>query len=143
MSVTIHILRPGDEAMLANVAPDVFDDEVNPLWAAEFVADPRHHMAVALDGTLVVGMASGVHYLHPDKPNELFVNEVGVAPTHHRQGIARRLLEALFAEGRALGCAEAWVATDVSNATARALYSSTGGQESPEPFIMCTFALNA
>jgi aminoglycoside 6'-N-acetyltransferase I len=143
MSITIHVLRPGDEAMLGDVAPDVFDDEVNPLWAAEFAADPRHHMVVALDGARVVGMASGVHYLHPDKPNELFVNEVGVAPTHHRRGIARRLLDALFAEGRAAGCSQAWVATDVSNAKARALYSSTGGQESPEPFIMYTFDLNA
>ena len=141
MSVTVHVLRPGDAAMLDNVAAEVFDDEVNPRWAAEFVADPRHHMAVALDGTPVVGMASGVHYLHPDKPNELFVNEVGVAPTHHRQGIARRLLEALFAEGRAAGCATAWVGTDVSNATARALYSTAGGEEAPEPFIMYTFPL--
>jgi aminoglycoside 6'-N-acetyltransferase I len=141
MSIAIHVLGPGDAAMLGNVADGVFDEPVDPRLAADFVADPRHHMVVALDGERVVGMASGVHYFHPDKPNELFVNEVGVAPTHLRQGIARRLLEALFAEGRAAGCAEAWVGTDLSNAPARALYAAAGGEEAPEPFILYSFNL--
>ena len=58
-------------------------------WTAEFLADSRHHLAVAVDEGRVVGMASAVHYVHPDKPPELWINEVGVAPTHRGLGIGR------------------------------------------------------
>lgn len=64
---TIRILGPADAAVLDRVAPQVFDNAVDPRRAAEFLADPRHHLAVALDADVVVGMASGVHYVHPDK----------------------------------------------------------------------------
>ncbi len=66
-------------------------------------------------------MASAVHYVHLDKVPELWINEVGVAPSHQRQGIGRRLLEALLQHGRALGCAETWVLTEEENAPTRQL----------------------
>jgi GNAT superfamily N-acetyltransferase len=141
LTYTIRILGPGDAAVLDRVAPDVFDHDVDARWTAEFFADPRHHLAVALDRETVVGMASGVHYVHPDKPPELFVNEVGVAPTHQGQGVGRLLMEALLARGRDLGCREAWVLTDYTNAAARRLYASVGGVDAPEPTLMVTFHL--
>jgi GNAT superfamily N-acetyltransferase len=138
---TIRILGREDAPVLDRVAPDVFDDPVDPLSTAEFLADPRHHLAVALDGALVVGMASAVHYVHPDRPPELWINEVAVAPTHRNRGIGRRLLGALFERGRALGCRQAWVATGTGNAAARRLYASAGGVEAAEPFVMVEFEL--
>jgi aminoglycoside 6'-N-acetyltransferase I len=60
---------------------------------AEFLRDERHHLAVAIEDETVVGFASGVHYVHPDKPAELWINEVGVAPSHHRRGIGKPLLQ--------------------------------------------------
>jgi aminoglycoside 6'-N-acetyltransferase I len=111
------------------VAEDVFDNPVSPALAAEFLADPRHHLAVALDGETVVGMASALHYIHPDKPADLWINEVGVAPSHHRLGLGRRLVAALLARGRELGCHQAWVLTDEENAAARRLYAAAGGEE--------------
>lgn len=137
----IRLLGPDDASVLDRVAPDVFDDAIDPRRTAEFLADPRHHLAVALLGDQVVGMASAVHYVHPDKPPELWVNEVGVAPPHRRQGLGKRLLEALFAHGRALGCTEAWVGTEESNAAARRLYAAVGGHE--EPMVYVTFRLAA
>lgn len=137
--ITIRILGSEDAAVLDHVAADVFDNEIDARWTAEFLADPRHHLAVALDGEVVVGMASGVHYVHPDKPPELWVNEVGVAPTHHRQGIGRRLMEALFAHARELGCREAWLGTEEDNTAARRLYASVGGKE--EPMVVISFRL--
>src|SRR6516165_10697843 len=101
MPPRIHILEPGDASVLDHVSPGVFENPIDPRWTAEFLADSRHHLAVAIDGNQVVGMASAVHYVHPDKPPELWINEVGVAPTHRAQGIGRRLLEALFERGRA------------------------------------------
>ena len=141
--VTIRILGQGDGAVLQNVAADVFDYPVDARWSAEFLADPRHHLAVAIDDESgqVVGMASGIHYVHPDKPPELWVDEVAVSPTHQRRGVGRRMLAALLAHGRAVGCREAWVLTSYSNAAARRMYAAAGGMEEREAPLMITFAL--
>jgi aminoglycoside 6'-N-acetyltransferase I len=127
--VEVRILNAGEEAILAITAPGVFDNDVDPKLAREFLADPHHHIAVALDNGVVVGFASAVDYIHPDKPRELWVNEVGTAPTHQGQGIAKRVMAALLAHGKALGCTVAWVLTDKDNTAARALYRSAGGSE--------------
>lgn len=141
MSIEIRRLGPGDEAVLSRVNPGVFDHEVEAALAAEFLADRRHHLLVAIDGGSVVGFASGVHYVHPDKPAELWINEVGVAPSHQRQGLGKRLLEALFARGRELGCREAWVLTSPANGPAVRLYESVGGVDLADPPVMFTFRL--
>ncbi len=139
----VKLLGPGDAGVLERVAPGVFDHDVDPNLAAEFVADPRHHLAVALDGGQVVGMASALHYVHPDKAPELWINEVGVAESHWRRGIGRRLLDALLARGRELGCGQAWVATDEGNTAARRLYASAGGAEEAALIYTITIAEDA
>ncbi len=141
MDVTLRLLGPGDLAVLDRVAPDVFDGPVDVRWAQRFFADARHHLVVALDGDVVVGMASAVDYVHPDKAPQLWINEVGVAPTHRRCGIGRRLVDALLAHGRALGCTEAWLGTEEDNVAARRLYERAGGAS--EPFVLYSFALDA
>jgi aminoglycoside 6'-N-acetyltransferase I len=138
-TISVRMLNAGDASVLDRIAPDVFDHAVDPRWTAEFLADQRHHLAVAIDDGVVVGMASAVHYVHPDKPPELWVNEVGVAPTHRGRRIGRRLLEALFTRGRELGCREAWLGTETDNIAARRLYSAVGGVE--EPMVYVTFQL--
>jgi hypothetical protein len=52
--------------VLMNVAAEVFDNPINPALANEFLEDPRHHIAIAIDDGLVVGFGSGVDYIHPD-----------------------------------------------------------------------------
>jgi ribosomal protein S18 acetylase RimI-like enzyme len=143
VAVEIRVLGPEDDLVLTRVAPDVFDQPINPVWAGEFLRDPRLHLAVALDRGTVVGFASGVHYLHPDKPPELFINEVGVAPTHHRQGLGQRVLQALLERGRSLGCSQAWVLTSRSNTAAKRLSASLGGSDaSEEDQVMFEFPLD-
>ena len=139
VGVSIRVLGPSDADVLNDVAPDVFDQAVDPRWSAAFFADPRHHLAVALIGAQVVGMASAVHYVHPDKPPELWINEVGVSLLHRRQGIGKRLMAALLAHGRTLGCTEAWLGTEPDNVAARRLYAAAGGSE--EPMVYVTFKL--
>ena len=136
---TIRMLGAGEAAVLDHVAADVFDNAIDPRWRAEFFADPRHHLAVAIDDGQVVGFASGMHYVHPDKPPELFIDEVGVAPTHQGRGIARQLMETLLDHGRALGCVTAWVGTEHDNTAANRLYASVGGV--PEEFVLYEFDL--
>jgi GNAT superfamily N-acetyltransferase len=140
-SVQIKRLEPHDAAVLQHVAPGVFDGPIHPRWSAEFLADPRHHLVVALDDGEVVGMASGVHYVHPDKAPELFVNEVGVAPTHQGQGVGRRMLGVLLAHASTLGCRAAWVLTDAPNPPAERLYEGAGGVAAPAGGKMYTFDL--
>jgi aminoglycoside 6'-N-acetyltransferase I len=129
MPIETRILRSGDEPVLTNVAGQVFDNPIDPDLTKEFLSDARHHIAVAIDDGLVVAFASAVHYVHPDKPPQLWINEVAVAPTHRRQGLGKAVLRALFEVGRTHRCTEAWVLTDRLNIAAMALYSSVGGTE--------------
>lgn len=128
-----------DAHLLANIADAVFDDVIEASWCDEFFADPRHHLAAAFDGSMVIGMASGVHYLHPDKPPEMFVNEAGVALAYQNLGVGRRLLTALLAHAASLGCESAWVLTDESNAAARRMYAAAGGVELRDRPVMIEF----
>lgn len=131
----------GDDAIFNDVAPGVFDNWCDPILVAEFIADPRHHLAVAIDGGQLVGFASGLHYVHPDKPSEMWINEVGVAPSHQGRDLGKTLLGTLVRHAEELGCREAWVLTDRSNARAMRLYTSTGGG-APREQVMFTFFLD-
>jgi ribosomal protein S18 acetylase RimI-like enzyme len=141
MSAEVRVLGPADaDLLLSRVAEGVFDHEVDAKLAAEFLSDPRHSLCVAIDDGVVVGMASGVRYVHPDKPSELWINEVGVAPSHQRRGLAKAILSELLAHARREGCHEAWVLTDDDNAAARALYAAAGGDDGSSQ-RMITFRL--
>jgi ribosomal protein S18 acetylase RimI-like enzyme len=139
----LRILRSGDQAVLGNVAPGVFDNALDPRLVAEFLGDDRHHLAVAIAQGQVIGFASGVHYVHPDKPPELWINEVGVAPSHQRRGVGQAVVRALLEHGECLGCREAWVLTERSNHAAMRLYASAGGHEDPVDQVLFTFFLNS
>ena len=135
----VRVLGTDEAHVLDRVADGVFDDPVDPRWCAEFFADSRHHIAAAIDDDVVVGMATGVHYVHPDSPPELWINEVGVAPTHERRGLGRRLVATLVDHGMSLGCREAWVLTSPTNEPARRMYRAAGLLERDEPSLMFTF----
>lgn len=143
MAIEIRLLSAADEATLADVVPGVFDNPVQPRLAAEFLTDPRHHIVVAIEGDQVIGFASAVHYVHPDKSPELWVNEVSVAPSHRRGGLGKRMLHALFDVGCAIGCSQAWVLTDRSNAAATRLYRALGGVAAPGEVVMFEFHFEA
>jgi aminoglycoside 6'-N-acetyltransferase I len=141
MTLEFRILNAGDAAVLDRVADNLFDGAIQPQLAQEFLGDSRHHLAVAIDEGIVVGFVSGVHYVHPDKPAELWINEVAVAPTHLRRGVAQSLLRLLFDACRALGCGQAWVLTDRDNTAAMRLYASLGGDPGTREHVMFDFRL--
>jgi len=140
-SLAVKLLQPDEVELFENIASDVFDKEVNMPLVREFLADSRHHIAVALDDNLMVGIASAVHYVHPDKPAQLFINEIAVSAVYRQRGIGSQLLNLLLSRGRELGCTEAWVATAPENTAAQALYERVGGQQNPVPAVMYTFRL--
>jgi aminoglycoside 6'-N-acetyltransferase I len=134
-----RLLGPEDSELLERVEDGVFDRQVQPELTRQFLSDPRHHIAVAIDGTMIVGSVSAVNTIHPDKPDELWIKEIAVAGPYRRRGIAKMLLQLLLELGRELGCKEAWVLTAASNVSANRLYSSLGGV--PEKQIMYSFEL--
>ncbi len=170
MSIDVRLLTPADLAVLSHVAEDVFDDPINKRSAKAFLEDPHHMLVVAilrdaqplhpegerserLEGRrdwapqdeagkgLVVGFASGVKTLHPDKEiPELFINELGVAPQYQRRGIATAIMKTLFAEAKKARCRIGWVPVDVDNDVALAFYKAIGGKP-PERQIHIDFDL--
>ena len=137
--LTTKVLSSSDLLLLMNVAGDVFDYAVDEKLAKEFLEDPRHHIVVALSDGVIIGFASAVHYIHRDKPAELWINEVGVAPAHQGKGVAKAIMTELLRLGHRLGCVNAWVLTDKNNTAANGLYKSVGGRISEEETVMYEF----
>ena len=139
--VDVLLLGATDAAVLDRVAPDVFDNPISDELRAEFLGDPRHHLVVARCDGVVVGMASAFHYVHPDKAPQLFIIEVGVAESHRRRGIARRMIERLIQLASELDCTEAWVLTEADNVAANALYRAAGADVPAASSLMHTIPI--
>lgn len=139
MTIEIRLLTQGDEPMLEHVADDVFDNPVETKWTQQFFAQSNHHIVVAIDDGVVVGMTTAVDYVHPDKPPQLWINEVGVATSHRGRGIAKQMVARMLDLGRELECTEAWLGAEETNEPARRVYTATGGVA--EPFILYSFPL--
>jgi aminoglycoside 6'-N-acetyltransferase I len=134
--IEIRQLIAGDHASLARVAEDVFDFPVREDLTRKYLANESNVLVVALDDDLVVGMCSGMFQVHPDKEEELWINELGVSPEYQRQGIATRLLKAFEKIAHDRGCRGIWVLTEPTNLPANALYSSMAGWNEPETSVL-------
>lgn len=139
--ITIRILSDADLPILLNPAEDLFDYPVNENLAREFLQDPHHHMVGAIQGQALVGFVSAVDYVHPDKPRELWINEVSVASAYHQQGIGKAMMREMLQLGEKLDCQNAWVLTDRSNTPANRLYLSAGGALAEGDTVMYEFEL--
>ncbi|KQZ28272.1 GNAT family N-acetyltransferase [Duganella sp. Root1480D1] len=142
-SITIVLVEEHNADLLANVSQGVFDNEVDPDLTTQYLRDPRNLLVVAVHENQVVGMASGLLYLHPDKPLQLFINEVGVSERYHRLGVGRRLIARLLQCAEGQGCTEAWVTTEEENTAARALYVSSAGKEELDRPCVYTWRLDS
>lgn len=143
MALEIKILGQGDERAFERVALGVFDERVDPQLVRDFLADPRHHIAAAIEDGELIGFVSALDYIHPDKPRELWINEVGVAHAHRRRGIAKHALDAMLKHAQKLGCREAWVLTDRDNIAGMRLYASAEGIERRPDAVMFNFPLTS
>ena len=128
-TITIHRLGPADANLLDTVADGVFDNAIDADQADRFLADECHEMVVAVSGRQVVGMASSVVLLHPDKQPQMFINEVGTADAWLRRGIGRKLVDAILGIAAEKSCEYVWLATEAENIPARSLYRRMGGRE--------------
>lgn len=141
-AIQIRRLLPGDEPLLGSVAPDVFDGPIDPVRLKACLAQSGHLLFVAFDDGRDVAQAAGMIHHHADRSPELYVDNVGVSLAWQRRGIANRLMDALFAAGRAAGCEEAWLGTESDNLPARALYDRRREPVGPvETFVMYGYDL--
>jgi ribosomal protein S18 acetylase RimI-like enzyme len=139
MEISYKMADLSDLEALLEVSDELFDFPVQKGLTEEFLQDLRHHLAIALDGPAIVGMASAVNYIHPDKEAQLFINEVGVIDAYQQKGIGKQLVRFICNHGRSLGCKEAWVMTETGNKPARKCYLGAEGREDEDPFVMYTF----
>ena len=112
--------------LLDDIADGVFDQPPTEAFLTSYCADPAQALFVAVRGGQVVGQLKSVLHRHPEKPANLFIEELGTAHDQRRQGIAGELVAAALAHADALGCAELWLATEPENLAANALYRKLG-----------------
>jgi ribosomal protein S18 acetylase RimI-like enzyme len=129
-AVTYHRLDDDNAHLLQGA--DVFDNAVDADQLANFLEDAGHELVFARQGETVIGFASGVVLLHPDKQPAFFINEVDVVPDFQRQGIGKALCERLMELARTRGCKGIWLATEGANHPAQALYKSLEGRETKD-----------
>jgi ribosomal protein S18 acetylase RimI-like enzyme len=135
MDWTIRQAGPADAAAI--LAADVFDGPAIAAATRHFLGpgtapDPRTLLFLAEVAGRIEGFVSAILTDHPDKPRALYLIELGVNEGFRRQGIARALIVAARAAGRARGATETWVLTEGDNSDARALYRAAGGTETPD-----------
>lgn len=132
----IHALRPGDDAAVV-AAQHLFDGPAEAAATARFLADPGHHLLVALDAAgRPAGFVSGVEVTHPDKGTELLLYELGVDEAARRRGIGSALVDALAALARERGCVGMFVLVDDDNEPALATYRRAGGRVASQPVMI-------
>jgi len=128
---TVRIERVVDEAAV-EAGAELFDEPPDAAATEQFLSAAGHHLLFAYDDddddAAVVGMISGVETTHPDKGTEMFLYELGVAPSARKRGIATELVRALAALAKHRGCYGMWVAVDMDNAAALT-YRRAGAQE--------------
>jgi ribosomal protein S18 acetylase RimI-like enzyme len=108
--------------LLDRVAVDVFDEPILLERLFTYLENSANLLIVAVTDGVVIGQVAAVLHRHPDRPTDLYIDNLGVTPEYQRQAIATRLIKEIVTCGKMFGCEEVWLATEIDNTAARALY---------------------
>jgi GNAT superfamily N-acetyltransferase len=154
--LSIRRLEPGDGGVLRRLATDLgaFEgggsgaDSATPrdpaaldaATARRLLAEPNLHLLVAFQGDDPVGFLVAHELPRPfGDPARVFVREVRVRAERRREGIGRRLLEALLAIGRERGAGRPFALADAGDHEALAFYRAAGGRRSRRDVVVIRF----
>ncbi|HSN30851.1 MAG TPA: GNAT family N-acetyltransferase, partial [Kofleriaceae bacterium] len=103
--------------------PSVADDLTRTTWSRLLdPAEPMHVLLAEHEGT-VVGLAHFIfHRTTTAITNTCYLQDLFTAPEQRGRGIARALIEAVYARAAAAGAKRVYWQTHESNATAQRLY---------------------
>lgn len=99
------------------------EETTGSTWAR--ILDPEHRMAcrIAFAGPRAVGFAIHHHHCSSWVPgDDLYLEDLYVAPEARGRGVGRALIEDLIAIGRERGLHRLYWNTEIDNAPARQLY---------------------
>jgi GNAT superfamily N-acetyltransferase len=106
----------------ATALPPVVNDTT---WARILDAsEPMHGFVAEQDGVLVGLTHVILHHSTSQVPPNCYLQDLFVAPSARGQGVARRLIEAVYDFARSAGLPRVYWQTHETNATARALYDT-------------------
>jgi len=122
IDLSTHWISWENTHLLKRVAPGTLDHAIGHERLKVYLSNPANWMGVAIHEGQVVGMVMAVIHTHPDKPTELFLDEIGTGDDWRRKGIARRLMKEVFDRADEEGIDEIWLGTEIDNMPARMLY---------------------
>jgi GNAT superfamily N-acetyltransferase len=128
----IRAIDPGDRAQwavlwqgylafygVADMAPEITERS----WARFFNAAEPVHAMVAQDGAQLLGLVHYIFHRNTWFLNDLcYLQDLFTAPAARGKGVARALIEAVYAQAALRGAKRVYWMTHESNATAQLLY---------------------
>ena len=139
MPIEVRPLTPETSNELERYV-DAFDNPLDAASTERLLAEEGHHLLLAYLDDEPAGFVSAVEVFHPDKPMELFLNELSVVERARRHGVAMALLDALKQLAVDRGASLIWVLTDEANEAAMATYRRAGGTWDGQPTVMFEIA---
>jgi aminoglycoside 3-N-acetyltransferase I len=121
----------GVEAIRALKAPDGYPVP-SDAYLSDFLSRRENVFIVAIDCGVPVGYIVAYLLDRIDRNQQMmFFYEIGVAESHRRRGVGRRMIGALKGVCREADVMKMWVPTGRSNVAATRLYASTGAVPLP------------
>ena len=126
MTIEIVQVNEGNAGLLDNLDEDLFNGKINSERLVSYLHERSHVMLLAINEGLVIGQVMAVVHKHPDKPAELYIDDLAVSERFQRRNIATQMVRRLFAIGMERGCEEIWVGAESNNTSAKKFYRSLG-----------------
>lgn len=110
--------------LLHSIAPEVFDESITGEYLTGYLASPHTMLYLAFHNHKIIGQIQAFIQLHPDKPADLYIDNLGVTPEFQRYGVGTQLIAAVLKAGRERGCRSAWLSAEADNEVVRAFYTA-------------------
>jgi ribosomal protein S18 acetylase RimI-like enzyme len=133
----VRRLGPDDSALAADTIRQLKSPDGYPTpsvaYLSTFLSRAENVLIVAIDDGVPVGYIVAYLLDRVDRNRRMMLfYEIGVAPSHRRRGIGKRLIGELKSVCRANDVMKMWVPTGRSNVAATRLYASTGAAPLPD-----------